>query len=263
MLPQTIKVMKRLREINRSLENALKINEFVDIYLDDCILNGRPVTIITPWSLSPRFKNRFKAQKDNFIPTDKEKSLFSHEIKNIIDLFENNGFALEWWLILSRAYLDSRLLEKKLEIEYSNMLNGLVKKYNTPIAIINWEDDVTMKRHTPNNTLLNDYFFNKTISENNLSYELDRWKNWVNEEGIKITAEELLKQTKYQICCEAEEGKFLMENSSNPICNPGNFLFFVLGNAERYSFFSVISPEFRKRIICVLRQYPWRFKETS
>ncbi len=258
MLPQTIKVMKKLREINRFLENAAKINEFVDEYLDQCLLYNKPVVIISPWSLSFRFKERYLLQGNKFISTKKEINLFSKEIPLIVRVLEENGFTVEWWLVFSRAYLDSRLLPEKIEREYAGIVNDLIDKYNTPIATINWEDDVITKRHTPDKNLLDNINFNNLIPKKDFYYELDRWSNWVKQEKIDISQDELFEQTKYQIMCEAEEGRFLMEDRGNPLCKPGDFLFFVLGRIERYTFFSTLVLSFKKRIVCVLKPYPWR-----
>ncbi|MCX6751755.1 MAG: hypothetical protein NT161_03275 [Candidatus Nomurabacteria bacterium] len=262
MLRQTIEVMKKLRELNKFLKNSLRINEFVDTYINECMLNSEPVVFITPWSLSPRFKTRYIEQRNIFIPTQKEIDLFNKEIPNIVNLFKENGFTIEWWIIFSRAYLNVRLLEKNIENQYVDMIKNIIKRYDSPVVIINWEDDVINKRHTPNADLLIDKNFDELIDKENYFYELTRWTNWVQEENINITKEELATQTKYQIACEAEEGKFLMKNFNNPLCKPGNFLFVPLGNPERYIFFSTLVPEFKKRILNVLKLYPWRLEKT-
>src|SRR5574343_388418 len=105
MLPQTIKVMKSLRELNKSLKNGMKISKFVDSYLDECILNNKALTIITPWSLAKGFEKRYHNQFNKFCPIDKEIKLFRKEIPQIINLFEENGLKFNWWIIFPRSYI--------------------------------------------------------------------------------------------------------------------------------------------------------------
>ncbi|MFA4975204.1 MAG: hypothetical protein WC839_01395 [Candidatus Paceibacterota bacterium] len=260
MLPQAIKTMKKLREINKSLDHALKINEFVDSYVNECILYGQPVTLITPWSLSRSFKERYKEQENKFFPTEKEKTLFSWEIPQIELILKENNLDFNWWLIFSRSYIRSATLDREQEKEYVEMITKLSEENKSELAIINWEDDVIKTNHQPNNDLLKyELSFEKSVDKKDFEYEIGRRSNRSkNILNLDITNDKLIEETKYKIACEANEGLFLMKNENNPLCQPGNFLFLILGKAERYSFFSTLVPEFKKRIVCVLRPYPWR-----
>lgn len=257
MLPQTIEVMKELRGLNKAVQNSQKIHETVDTYLDECLLKNEPVTIITPWSLSKRFEDRFKKQGGKFTPTTKEVKLFRKEIPFIESLLLRNGFKFNWYIIFSRSYLDERIISNKLEKEYVGMIEDLLLQNPVKTEILNWEDDVIESRHYPNKQLLDRQFFDLKISHEKLMYEFERWRKWVKEENVGIDDNTLMKQTRYQIACEAEEGRFLMEEN-NFLCTPGKFLFMVLGRPERYVFFSTLVPEFQKNIVSVLKPYPWR-----
>jgi len=264
MLPQTVKIMKKLREINRSIDNALKINEFVDSYIEECILNNQPATLITPWSLSRSFTKRHVDQGNIFIPTKNEERLFRKEITVIINTFQENNLTLNWWIIFSRSYIRTKSISEELEKEYIAMIANLIEINKLEIAIVNWEDDVINMNHKPNTDLFLEENFSKMIRQKDFEYELSRRKD--RAESILLLSvpnEELIKETKFKIACEAEEGRFLMESNKNPLCESGKFLFLILGRAERYHFFSTLTPEFEKRILCILKPYPWRLQQSS
>ncbi len=257
MLRETIAVTRRLRDLNKYIDKSKKIDSWVDAYLDDSRVNNKSLTFITPWSLSPRFQKRY-VEHGGFFPTTAETNLFCKEIPNLWEVFNQNGFTIDWWITFSGAYLDTRQLDEKLESEYMFMIQNIIDTFNTPVACLNWEKDILRKRHEPNTMLFESEMFKKIISKEMYSFELERWKKWVSEEDLNISAEELEYQTVYQIACEAEEGRFLMEDNQNPLCKPGQFLFLPLGRPERYVFFSSIAQGFEKRIVSVLKQYPWR-----
>lgn len=261
MLPQTIKVMKKLREINKYIDNALKINEFVDSYLDECLLTSQPVILITPWSLSRSFKKRHIEQGSRFFASKAEKELFEKEIPLIESVLKENGFSLNWWLVFSRSYIRTAALSSAQEKEYTEMIANLIELNNSEIAIANWEDDVICMNHQPNLDLLDEKKFKELVNQQDFEYELSRRSERAKGNlKLNIPDGELINETKFKIACEANEGLFLMENKGNPLCQPGKFLFLILGKAERYSFFSTIVPEFKKRIVCILKPYPWRIK---
>jgi len=251
MLVQTTKLVKKLRQINQSIEGAIKIDQWVETFLDQKRMSNQPVVLITPWSLSVRFFDRYQG---SFSPTKKERKLFQKEIPKIGAAFTEFGFQFEFWIAFSRGYLDERLLPNHIETEYVQMIQNLCDEFETPVILINWEVDVLQHRHEPSKLILENPGL---INQDLFKQELERWKKWIHEERIDISSEKLIKETTYQVACEANEGLFLMENN-NPLCDAGQFLFLILGRAERYNFFSTLSPEFRKRIVAVLKPYPWR-----
>lgn len=264
MLPQTKNVMKKLRELNRYIGSAAKISEFADMYLDNCLLNAKPVTLITPWSLSRSFIQRHAIQGNKYAPTKAEENLFQNEISSICALLTENGFRFNWWLVFSRSYVRNKAMSMELELEYVNMISGLIDEYQCDIFVVNWEDDVICKNHTPSPYLLDDENFIHSVNQRDFEYDIER-RTERAQTTLKIDTEkiEIINETKFKITCEAEEGRFLMQDASNPICEPGEFLFVILGRAERYCFFSTLVPEFEKRIVCVLKPYPWRLNNIS
>lgn len=259
MLPQTINVIYKLREINKSLDGALKINDFADSYIEECLLTNQPVNLITPWSLSRSFTKRYCEQGNKFSPTKNEEKLFRKEIPAITSIFKENGFTFNWWLSFSRSYTRENSMSETMEKEYISMITNLVEINNSEIAIINWEDDVIGMKHRPNKTLSIEENFLKIVNQKDFNLEVNRRKERAKSTlSLKISDDELIKETRFKVSCEAEEGIFLMGNKENPLCEPGKFLFLILGKAERYNFFSILTPEFKKRILCVLKPYPWR-----
>ncbi len=247
MLKQTIKIMKVLRELNKSLEQEKKINDWVDSYINNSLLYSKNITILTPWSLAPSLKERYISQGNKFIPTKNELTLFKKEIKYINDLFKENGLKYDWWIYLSPSYLDSTRLEQDLEIEYAQMLNNISTK---DISIIEWEKDVILRRQYPNDLLLKNFenLVDNSLYQNEILRRTGKWNN--------IPKNQLEKETRYKISCEAEEGSILMGN--NCLTSNGDFIFMSLNSSTKLNFFSILSPDFEKRIVSVLKKYPWR-----
>src|SRR3989344_3526957 len=74
--PATAKVMAFLRERNRLIRpNNLKVNDWVDSYLDRCVVNGAAVTILTQWCISKDLEQRYQKQGGTFIPIKKERQI--------------------------------------------------------------------------------------------------------------------------------------------------------------------------------------------
>lgn len=258
MLRQILAVMKRLREMNKSINDAQKINEWVDSYLEECALTNQPVTIITPWSLSRSFKQRHVDQGDAFSPTHGEVRLFKKEIPAVSSILQENGLRFSWWLVFSRSYIRAAAISPTMETEYVSMITDLVETYQQDIVVVNWEDDVLHGNHKPNADLLEEENFRIRVNKHDFEYELARRRERSKSTlGLVVEDNDLVRETKFKIACEAEEGLFLMENG-NPICEPGKFVFMILSRAERYSFFSTLVPKFERRIVCVLKPYPWR-----
>jgi len=257
-LPGVKKVMEFLRTRNRvTRSNNLRINEWVDGYLNRCLTNGEPVNILTPWSLSKALEKRFVKQGNRFTSTKKEMRLFREEIPEIIEIFEKYGFKLNWGVALSRSYLDSRLIGRELEDRYKKMITDLAEEFSLSdnVVFLDWEDDILGSRATPDKRILED--FNRYIKKGAFEIELERWRNWAEEEAeLNQPDNELERDTRYQIACEVNEGKFLLgEKSPFP---SGDFIVIPLETPERFDNFTIFAPEFKKRVASVLSYYPWR-----
>lgn len=262
MLQETIKLMKRLREVGRfrNIEygNNQKISDWVDSYLDKNRIENKPIVIITPWSLSKGFEKRYREQGNAFLPTREEISLFTKEIPEIHSLFEEQGFIIDWWIVFSRSYIPSRVISKELENSYTEMVTNIARDANSKVVFANWEDDVLLGKHIPNSEVLIEKNFQNLVKNETFQREVKKWEQWAfNDTDLVITGDELISQTKHQIACEAEEGRYLMQEN-NSLCAPAEFLFMPLGSPERYSYFSLIASEFWKRLVFVLPRYPWR-----
>ena len=63
VLQQTKTIMEWLRARSRTIrQNNLRINEWVDEYVEGCILNGKPVEILTQYCLSKDLEMRYQKQ---------------------------------------------------------------------------------------------------------------------------------------------------------------------------------------------------------
>ncbi|KKU90167.1 MAG: hypothetical protein UY20_C0001G0018 [Candidatus Yanofskybacteria bacterium GW2011_GWA1_48_10] len=256
-LKQTVKLLEFLRQQSRFVRlNNKKIDEWVDGYVDDCILNGRPVEILTQWCISKDLEQRYQAQGQKFRATIAEAELFRKEIPRVIEKFKENGVAVNWWITLNRSYLDSGRISVAVENEYRALIEELIRENKlNDVTIFNWEDDVLGKRPEPEAqvmTRIEDF-----ISKSAFDLELARHSAWAREEaGLIQTDSELERDVRFQIACEVEEGRFLV-SSESPFPN-GKFILVPLEVPERYIFFSVMAPDFQKRITPILKSYPWR-----
>jgi hypothetical protein len=254
MLRETQKVMIILRLVNKSLGvNGARIDTWVDQYLDEYRMLNKIITILTPWSISPRLIDRYKIQGNNFLPTINEEKLFRKDIPYILSVFYENGFKVNWWIYFSRSYLDETMLDINLEVKYIEMIRLEKEKHNISVEIINWEDDVIGKRYYPNELVFKE--FEKFVNHSLFQQELERRTlKWI--ENSSLTKKQIEIQTKYKIACEAEEGRTLIKE--NLFDSSGKFLFVPVGVPEKYNFFSILVQEFKRRLVFILKPYPWR-----
>lgn len=252
---QVRKAMEFLRKKSRLVrKNNPRIDQWVEDYLKTCFLNGQPVSILTQWCISKDLEQRFKTQGNKFIPTKRERILFETELPELISVFKQNGFSLNWWITFNASYLDSGRISRELSDAYQKMINELAGDIDD-VLILDWEDDVLEKRPEPNQEVLEnmDQFINPKAFE----LELERHSLWARDEaGLAQSNKELRRDVIFQIACEVEEGRLLTSNKS-PF-EKGQFLLFPLEVQERYSFFTVLAKDFKKRMASVLFTYPWR-----
>jgi len=254
---KTRKTMEFLRIRNKIIRsNNLKINEWVDEYLDRCLINGEPVNILTQWCISKDLEERFRKQNNKFVLTRKERKLFEKELSEIIYVFKENGFDLNWWITFNRSYLDTGRISKELEDKYKRMIIDLAEKIDDAI-IFDWEEDVLRGRPRPNKEVLEN--LEQFISSEAFRIELERHSKWAKEEaGLKQGDEELKQDVRFQIACEIEEGRFLINEQL--FSKSKEFILIPLEVPERYDFFTVLANDFKERIVSVLSCYPWRVK---
>ena len=258
-LPQTRTLMEWLRKRSRLIrQNNPKINEWVDDYINECALYGKPVEILTQWCISKDLEIRYTTQGNAFIPTKKEQSLFAKDIPLIIKTFNESGISFNWWITFNRSYLDSGRINSEIEEIYVAM----IKKLDEPIVqnggliLTDWETDILGKQPEPDREVLTS--IERLVDPAALELEIQRHSTWVREEAKLDQSNQKLKEDAYfQIACEAEEGKFLNSDES-PF---GQFILMPLETPERYDFFTINVPDFKKRIVTVLSLYPWRLKE--
>lgn len=255
----TKKVMEFLRARNRTISpNNLRINEWVDEYLDRCFGRGEPVNILTQWCISKDLEERFKKQGGDFAPTKKERKFFEAELPQIISMFLDSGFRLNWWITFNRSYLDSGRIAIELEKKYKEMILELAREISLDgnVLFLDWEEDVLGTRPASDKSILEN--FKQYIQQRAFSIEFQRHSNWAEKEaGLCQTKKELEKDVKFQIACEVKEGSFLLSEES-PFA--GEFILMPLEAPERYDFFAVLADSFKRRIVSLLSLYPWRLE---
>ncbi|MEK9178392.1 MAG: hypothetical protein AAB801_01270 [Patescibacteria group bacterium] len=257
-LPQTRTIMQWLRERAKIIRlNNLKINEWVDDYIDDCVRNGREITLLTQLCISKDLEVRYQKQSNAFVPTKQERQLFEKEIPQIVEALQKNGIRFNWWMTYNRSYLNSGRLEPDLENKFKQMISQLAEPFLKQgwLIVADWEDEIICKRPEPNQEVLRD--IGKFISSSALSVEVKRHSSWAREEaGLDQTDEELRRDVYFQIACEAEEALTLFQTF-------GEFILVPLEVPERYVFFYTLVPNLQKQIMAVLKPYPWRLNSNG
>jgi len=256
---KTRKVMEFLREKRKSLSRDVKgvrINQWVDEYLQLCLENNQKVVIITPWSWSTALIGRYKEQGNMFKPTNKEEKLFAKKIPKIMDVFEKNGFRLDWFIALGRSCLDDRLIGPKLESEYQEMITKLAKPlFKRGLEIVDLENDLFNQRIVPDEEMLKN--LKKYIKPGILRREIEKWREWAQVTGYKAPVEQIDQETNYQMASMIKEGQMFM----NPNFVLGqNFLLFLLESPENFFYLTIKAPELDQRMITVLPYFPWRMR---
>lgn len=250
----TTKVMESLRERNRLFGNGnLRINEWVDEYLDSCVIEGKEVTFLTQWCVSKELEVRYQSQGECFVATKQEQDLFGTTMPWLANLFHAQGFKLSWWLTFNRNCLESGRINADLEAEYKQLIMGMAEPLVKQgwLLVVDWEDDILEMRSCPNQEVL--AAVDTFVTSAAFQLEMERHISWGAEAGL-IQDEFARKQdVKHQIACEAEEGRVLEGEGLL-----GNFLLVPVERAERYDFFRILAPEFKRRIVAVLPTNPWR-----
>jgi len=259
-LQQVARIMESLRLRNKGLRpNNQKIDEWVDNYIQQCILKGQKVDILTQWCLSKDLETRYQVQGNRFEPLQAEIDLLQREIPQILKVFTDNGVGVNWWVTFNGAFLDRGRISKEPTKEYADMLRGI--STSPELILMDWEEEILGgNRPQPSQKVLDDFFgiVPRKAFDLDFSNLLERVKKYPE---FSKTEEELKKESQYKIACEAEEGRFLFSPDSPFPC--GQFILVPLEFPERYIFFAVLAPEFKKRIASIVKSYPWRMDADS
>ena len=253
-LIQTSIIMDFLRARNKTVSpNNQKIDEWVDTYINQSILNEKKVDILTQWCLSKDLETRYKAQGDRFVPLQTELNLFQKQIPEIVELFTRNGAQVNWWVTFNGSFLERGRVSDDIANQYMEVIREICQLEN--LIFLDWEKDILGKRPEPNEQVLNNCFSFVAKKAFDIDFQnlLTRVRKYPD---FKKTEEELRRESIYKIACEAEEGRFLFSPDSPFPC--GQFIMIPMEFPERYIFFSALVPEFKKRIVSVVKLYPWR-----
>jgi len=251
---QTRKIMEWLRTRAKTIRvNNIRINDWVDEYVEKCVLNGKPVEILTQYCLSKDLEKRYEVQGNRFLPLKAEVKMFKETIPNIIKMFRVNNVSVNWFITFNNSFLDRGRVSDVIVQEYMTMISGLC--LDNEVSFFNWENDILLKRPEPNQEVLND--FKNLVSVQ--AFELDM-KNLLERvkqySDFNKSESELRTEAMFKIACEAEEGRFIF-SSESPFSG-GDILITPLEFPERLVFFETLTPGFQKRIVPILELYPWR-----
>ncbi|WKZ26980.1 MAG: hypothetical protein QY311_02485 [Candidatus Paceibacterota bacterium] len=257
-LPQTQRVMETLRILNRGVrKNNKRVDGWVDEYVNSCALNGQPVEVLLQWCTALGLERRKAQQGGRFIPLPAERELIEKEMPRILNLFTQNSIEVTWFVTFNRSYVQERRLPAEPFREYMDMIRELAQDIPelSRVVFLDWEADVLGGEPKPSPAVLTN--FDAFISKQALLVELQNFTRMLAAyPGKQATPEELKEEAKLRIACEAEEARFLTGGDS-PF-RKGEFILIPLEVPERYAFFRTLVPDFDKRIVSVVKQYPWR-----
>ncbi|MBP9822350.1 MAG: hypothetical protein KBC81_02840 [Candidatus Pacebacteria bacterium] len=251
---QVENVLSELRKRSKLVRyNNLKINEWVNRYLEDCILNGKPVNILTQWCVSSMLKKRYKEQGDKFIPTKKELRVLQEEIPAILSLFSRNGFRVNWWITFNTTFIDAEGIPRTAYKEM--LLRCSETDPKAGVVFADWEDDVLGKKMEPDQAVLGNFL--GYVPEKYFKLRVEQLSIWAQKESDwRKTKDELGENIKYATACEIAEAKLL--TFQNPLFGKEDWLLIPLDDAEAYDSFAIPVKDFKRRIVSVLSLCPWR-----
>lgn len=257
-LQQTQKVMEALRSLNRgAARNNKRIDEWVDSYVNDCILNGRPVEILTEWCSGFGLAERQKRQGGRFIPLPAETDLVQKQMPRIVRIFTEQGVKVSWIITFNRSYIERRRLPDNPFFAYVRMIKDLasgVSELDESVMFLDW-DELSGKIE-PNQEILTK--FDTFVSKNAIEYELRTFLQMLKQYPDALVSEDdLTSEAKRRIAFESEEARYLAEPGESPF-NDGRFILIPLEKPERFIFFDLLVRGFTKRIASVISLYPWR-----
>ncbi len=259
MQHKTTTIMQWLRERSKTVRpNNLRINDWVDEYIDKCVLTGKPVEILTQYCLSKDLEKRFSAQGNTFIALKPEEKMFKKTVPSIIEKFKQNTISVNWYITFHNSFLDRGRISEHMSISYINMIQNLVS--NEELLLLNWEKDVLGKRPGAAKEVLKN--FKDMVSEEAFELDIHNLLERVKQYGdFTKTEEQLREEAMFKIACEAEEGRYIF--SSESIFSNGDILITPLEFPERLTFFEILTPGFQKRIVPILPLYPWRLDSSE
>ena len=171
-LPQTQKIMEALRFLNQGVvRNNKKIDEWVDGYVNDCILNGQPVEILLQWCSGLGLDKRMERQGGQFIPLPAEIDLIQKQIPRIIKIFTERGVGVSWIITFSRSYIERRRLLDGPFSAYMTMIKDLargIKELDENVMFLDWDE--LAGNIQPNQEILEK--FGQFVSKNAMEYEI-------------------------------------------------------------------------------------------
>ena len=259
-LRQTTTVVTWLRDRARIIcPNSLRINEWVDEYLNRAALEGKTIEMLTQCCISKDLEVRYQNQGNAFVPTKKERLLFEREIPQVARVLKENGFTFNWWITFNQSYLDSGRINETIQCAYADMIAALAEPLAREgwLMLTDWERDILERRPEPSASVLAN--IDRFVKPDALELEIERHSSWARgEAGLTQSDDELRRDVYFQIACEAEEGRYLMNGAPFGEC-----ILVPLETPERYDFFTLLAPDFKKRIVAVLPPYPWRLKEVD
>lgn len=256
-LPQTVAIMEALRLLNQgAAQNNKKIDQWVDVYVNDCIVNGRPIEILLEWCSGLGLAKRKEIQGGQFTALPAEVQLVQKEIPRVIRIFTEQGVKVSWIITFNRSYVERRKLDDNTFFAYMTIIKDLasdLREINDSVMFIDW-DELAGPIKANQEILTN---FERFVSKAAIEYEIKTFLQMLKQYPDALTSEEDLKaEAERRIAFESEEARFLTEGKS-PFTN-GQFILIPLEKPERYVFFDLLVPGFTKRIASVMKLYPWR-----
>jgi len=247
----------QLYEINKKLkpDGPLKIKPKAKNYLFNCLENGIPVNILTQCCMTKYLEVRKIKQGGILIPTKNEENFWQNNIPQIIKLFKNYGFSLNWIFAFTRSDSDRTRASLETENEFKEMYKKLSKSI-PDILLLDWEDEFLNGRISPLQKIIDN--FDMYVKPTAFTMEFNRRYEKTLETVISekaISKKEIEQDVREKISVIANEGKIITEELF-----PEGLIIIPTEEPERFDFCRILVPDFKENLICILKTSPWRLE---
>jgi hypothetical protein len=250
--------IEKLLDINKGLKlrerGLMKVKPKAKEYLLECWQSGQAVNILTQNCVTKYLEKRKESQGGVLKPLKDEYRMFG-DIQNILKLFQDFGFKVNWIFAFTRSDSERTRANKDTEQEFKEMYQNLAKDLD--VLFVDWEDEFLNGRIFPSKKVLEN--FNNFVKVESFNFEFKRRKKNTLEtllSGESICNEEIKKDVKQKIACLAEEGRLITEELF-----PEGFIIIPTEEPERFDFSNILIPDFKDNLVCILKTSTWRLKD--
>lgn len=218
-----------------------RLRPYVSEYLTRMITSGASsIQIVTLWCLTRRLEKRFRSD-GNLLLLPSELKVVA-EIDAIIGYFQEEGFSVDWYVLLAGSAVTSGQINASVAGAYNQAL-AVAFEGMTMCAL------EVVPHFEPDPALVSR--ISSLVPHEALERERMRRTHLYAERGIVADTCSIAADLRRSIAVKAQEGQWLVETF-------GDFLLLPVEYPERYVFHELLAPGLMQRICPTLTPYPWR-----